>query len=395
MRATATTTGAWRSTRRRTSRSRGWERGTTTAPTSSSAPRARTSASPTACRCRRWRSSESWGCSGCLLFLGAVLAGFARRARAARTNATDLGLAVAGGGMFLVWLVHTSVDWLHLIPGVTGIALCGAAVLVAPWARPGGAAGRSPRRIATIAVCALLVLVGATLVGRAALADKYRSDSKESRGLRSRRRRWTRPRTRSPSTTSRCPPTTPRPPPTPGWTTTSGLEAALIEATRREPHDFVPWALLGDLATRRGEERQAQRYYRQALRLNPRNAGLRETERGVGGPKTATSTGLDPFRHHAHRATRCHGPDMRALPAHSRGGAGASQARSRTARRGWSTSFRWTRRATTRRVSAAGAAEPSPPRRCSGSGITEGAEESPRAAAPGEDARPDTDGAED
>ncbi len=114
-----------------------------------------------------------------LLFLGAVLAGFTRRARAARSSATDLGLAVAGGGMFLVWLVHTSVDWLHLIPGVTGIALCGAAVLVAPWTRSGGAASRSPRRIATIAVCALLVLVGATLVGRAALADKYRSDSKE------------------------------------------------------------------------------------------------------------------------------------------------------------------------------------------------------------------------
>ncbi len=42
----------------------------------------------------------------------------------------------------------------------------------------------------------------------------------------------------------------------------------------------MPWALLGDLATRRGEERQAQRYYRKALRLNPRNAGLRESVSG-------------------------------------------------------------------------------------------------------------------
>ena len=105
------------------------------------------------------------GLLGVLLFLGAVLAGFARRARAARTSATDLGLAVAGGGMFLVWLVHTSVDWLHLIPGVTGIALCGAAVLVSPWTRSASAASRSPRRIATIAGCARPGLLGATLVG--------------------------------------------------------------------------------------------------------------------------------------------------------------------------------------------------------------------------------------
>ena len=46
------------------------------------------------------------------------------------------GLAVAAGGTFAVWLVHTSVDWLHLIPGLTGIALCSAAVLVGPWTRP-------------------------------------------------------------------------------------------------------------------------------------------------------------------------------------------------------------------------------------------------------------------
>ena len=33
--------------------------------------------------------------------------------------------------------------------------------------------------------------------------------------------------------------------------------AALAEAARREPHDFVTWALLGDLATRRGDDEQA------------------------------------------------------------------------------------------------------------------------------------------
>jgi len=69
----------------------------------------------------------------------------------------------------------------HLIPGVTGIALCGAAVFVAPWKRQRALEGsRSVLRLATIVMCGLVVLVGATLVGRAALADKYRSEAQES-----------------------------------------------------------------------------------------------------------------------------------------------------------------------------------------------------------------------
>lgn len=52
--------------------------------------------------------------------------------------------------------------------------------------------------------------------------------------------------------------------------------ASLVEATRREPHDYVPWALLGDLATRRGDRALARRYYRRAVELNPRDTRLRE-----------------------------------------------------------------------------------------------------------------------
>ena len=221
------------------------------------------------------------GLLGVLLFLGAVLMGFARRARAARTSATDLGLAVAGGGMFLVWLVHTSVDWLHLIPGVTGIALCGAAVLVSPWTRSTGAASRSPRRIATIVGCALLVLLGATLVGRAALADKYRSDSQElvaadPRGALAKAADSLDLNDES----------------LPVYYAQAAAfarlndyqraRASLVEATRREPHDFVSWALLGDLALRRGDKRQAQRDYRRALQLNPKESGLRSAAEDPG-----------------------------------------------------------------------------------------------------------------
>ena len=55
--------------------------------------------------------------------------------------------------------------------------------------------------------------------------------------------------------------------------------AALTEATRREPHDSITWALLGDLATRRGEDAQALADYRRALALNPRNRALAEATR--------------------------------------------------------------------------------------------------------------------
>ena len=74
-----------------------------------------------------------------VLFVGAVLGGFVRRARAGVHDPVERGLAVGAGGVFLVWLVHTSVDWLHLIPGLTGIALCAAAVshrsLEQDWSR--------------------------------------------------------------------------------------------------------------------------------------------------------------------------------------------------------------------------------------------------------------------
>jgi Flp pilus assembly protein TadD len=47
--------------------------------------------------------------------------------------------------------------------------------------------------------------------------------------------------------------------------------ATLLEAAKLEPRDHLTWALLGDLAARRGRFQQARRYYRRSLALNPRN----------------------------------------------------------------------------------------------------------------------------
>ena len=206
-------------------------------------------------------------------FLVAILAGFVRRARAARDDPRSQLLAVAAGGTFVVWLVHTSVDWLHLIPGVTGIALCSAAVLVGPWARPRASAGGA-KRTTVIVACAALALVGAALLGRAALAERYLDQGRavvasdpptaleranESLQLNDealaayylRSAAWAR------------------------LGNYRQARAALIEATRREAHDFLPWTLLGDLATRRGDTRQAARDYARARRLNPRDPTIR------------------------------------------------------------------------------------------------------------------------
>ena len=211
---------------------------------------------------------------GLLLFVGAVLAGFARRVAASRQSSRDLGLAVAGGGMFVIWLVHTSVDWLHLIPGVTGIAVCGAAVLVAPWARARAAERQSPLRLVVIGACALVVMAGAVLVGRATLADKYRSDAEDlvqsdaAAALEKSRDSLALNDEALPAYYAQAA----------AYARVNDYRRArgvLGEAALREPHDFVTWGLLGDLALRRGDLVQARRDYRRASRLNPRDEGLR------------------------------------------------------------------------------------------------------------------------
>jgi tetratricopeptide (TPR) repeat protein len=217
-------------------------------------------------------------------FLVAVFAGFVRRARDAAGDPGVRVLAVAAGGTFTVWLVHTSVDWLHLIPGLTGIALCSAAVLVGPWRRD--RARRTGRaRLAAVVVCGLAVAVGAAFLGRAALADRYLQEGRDALAERpghaieragaSLRLNDERLDTYYLESAA--------------WARLGDYErarAALGEATRREPRDSVTWALLGDLATRRGDAPRALRDYRRAHALNPRNAALgsavREARRQAG-----------------------------------------------------------------------------------------------------------------
>jgi UDP-GlcNAc:undecaprenyl-phosphate GlcNAc-1-phosphate transferase len=206
------------------------------------------------------------------LFLGAVMVGLASRTRRARSSPSEAGLTVAAGGTFVVWLVHTSVDWIHLIPGVTGIALAAAAVLLAPWRAPRGAA-RDTRHRVVVAVAVVLVVGAAVYLGRATLADRYGDGAADA--LASDPRQALDEARRSLDLNGDAVPVR--------YTLSAaharlgdypGALDALLDATRVEPRNFVTWALLGDLATRRGDVALARRYYGRALQLNPRDPQL-------------------------------------------------------------------------------------------------------------------------
>ncbi|MGH2848868.1 MAG: O-antigen ligase family protein, partial [Thermoleophilaceae bacterium] len=211
------------------------------------------------------------------LFVLGSLGGFGARVRAQRGPGGRRALIVAGGGMFLVWLAQTSVDWLHAIPGVTAIALCGAAVLVASWAwERAGAHGRM--RNLVVAVGVLAVLAGAFTVGRSTLAERYRDQASDI--LVSDPEQAVR---RANDALDLNPDSVPslyvKSAAFARLNRYGDARATLLEATRLEPHDYVTWVLLGDLAVRRNDLARARRAYGRASRLNPRDESLAELRR--------------------------------------------------------------------------------------------------------------------
>jgi O-Antigen ligase len=213
-----------------------------------------------------------------LAFVGAVCAGLWRTARRGRASPGRRVLAVAAGGAFAAWLAHTSVDWLHLLPGVTGIALCAAAGLLAPWSRVPPGRALATGRIVAIGLTAVAVLAAADLAGRLAVADHYRLESRAQL-------------TRDPVRALRLandslalngdslPALYMKSAAYARLGRYNGARATLLQATRTEPHNPQPWALLGDLAVRRGVFRVAKVDYGQAARLNPKDSVIADLAR--------------------------------------------------------------------------------------------------------------------
>jgi O-antigen ligase/polysaccharide polymerase Wzy-like membrane protein len=218
------------------------------------------------------------GLVGALLliaFLAHVAIGLRRTAAAARRDPHARALAVGAGGVFTAWLIQTSGDWLHLLPGLTAIALAAAVALLA---RPssGSIALTHRGHLAVIAVATAIAVAGAVTIAprvlslhaqasaqraladgapRVAIADATRAldyDPSSVQALVLRSAAFARLNAFAPTL------------------------ADLRHAIALEPRNWATWALLGDLFTRRGARSQARSAYSHALRLDPLEPELRK-----------------------------------------------------------------------------------------------------------------------
>jgi UDP-GlcNAc:undecaprenyl-phosphate GlcNAc-1-phosphate transferase len=229
---------------------------------------------------------------------GLGLAAFRMRSAAARSPMSAT-LMVAGVGVVTAWLVHTSVDWLHLMPGVTAIPLAMLAVM-ALQRRPAEAhvparvhAGRlalRPAALVAAGLAGLALVVSAASLSRQGLAAFFRDRADTAladrpadalrEADRSLRLDGENPRTYYVKAAALA-----------RFNQADAARATLMQAVAKEPDEFVTWALLGDLAVRRGEFDEARRNYRRASALNPFDSTLRDLAAnppgappGTGGP---------------------------------------------------------------------------------------------------------------
>jgi O-antigen ligase len=208
--------------------------------------------------------------------LGAIALAVGRAAWRSREGRQAL-LAVAGVGSFGWWLVQTSVDWMHLLPGLTVSALV-SAVLVLPrqCSETDIDAKVHPARrpLALTAIAVVVVCFATAGIGRTTVSAFFLHDARAAlpgdpgKAIdRSRAALGLRPGNIDALTVEAA------------AYARSGdygnARAALQEAIRLEPDTFVPYVLLGDLATRRGDVAQARIAYARAAVLNPLDPTIR------------------------------------------------------------------------------------------------------------------------
>ena len=194
-------------------------------------------------------------------------------------------LMVAAVGGVTAWLVQTSVDWLHLLPGVSMIALALAAVLLRNRATPtvpalatgAGEPGLWRTRRAALAGTALVgiaLALAAGSLGRQGLSDYFRDRASHALGTNEplqaivETNRSLRLDAENPETYYLKAAAVAR------FNQADLARRTLVEALT-EPDNFVTWTLLGDLAVRRQRFGEAKRNYTRAFALNPRDSGLR------------------------------------------------------------------------------------------------------------------------
>jgi O-antigen ligase len=214
------------------------------------------------------------GIVGLVLLCGAILvACFTRRGTLA---SGDSLVKVAAAGIFVSWLVDTSVDWTYDIPGLAGAAIVAAALLVVPARSASGVRARRCRRGQAGVVVALAVLaLLAASVGRQYAASRYQQAGAAQIS--------SSPRAAI-STLTEAQKLDPYSLPTLYSLAAAyargddyqGARAVLLQAQAVEPSNYVAPSLLGDLAVRRADTNLATTEYRRALALNPRDPTLRQ-----------------------------------------------------------------------------------------------------------------------
>jgi hypothetical protein len=218
------------------------------------------------------------------LLLGGVALGARRLRAAARSSPGARTTMVAATGIAVVWLTNTSGDWMHLLPGVTAIALAAAAVLCRGLVGAGetaersnlvasrGRASRFPSLAAAAAVAFVLAVGGASLL-RAGLTRHYldtaradlakhpaaaiasagkaiRLDSANLDAYYVRAAGFAR------------------------FNNAAAARATLLKAVQQDPGNFVTWTLLGDLEVRAGHLTAAKQYYGRAHQLVPNDPAV-------------------------------------------------------------------------------------------------------------------------
>ncbi len=223
-----------------------------------------------------------FGLLALLTFCGAVLiAGI--RGRPETLSGSDPLIRIGALGIFSAWLAATSVDWLYDIPGIAGMAILAAAALVvpAPAADPAGAWAprahldpvRRRRLQAGIVVTLGVLALVAAGIGRQYAAALY---------ARSGTGKLASSPAQAISTLETAESLDPY-----SLSTLYAIASAyarlddypaardaVLKAERLEPQNYVPPALLGDLAYRRGDYGVALASYERALSLDPREAAL-------------------------------------------------------------------------------------------------------------------------
>jgi tetratricopeptide (TPR) repeat protein len=198
--------------------------------------------------------------------------------RAARRRALESplerALLVVCVGCLAAWSVHTSVDWMHLLPGITAVPLIAMGVLLRRGRETAPRRSWGPRRRAAIvATAAIVAAIAATSLTRSALADWFRSRAQSALvNSPADSLKWANRSLRldpdSPSTYYIKAAALAR------FGAGSDAERVLQTAIDREPGNFLSYALLGDLYTREGKTSLAKHAYGNAFARNPLEPGL-------------------------------------------------------------------------------------------------------------------------